>query len=113
MLARDRVFPARAGMNRSGQRVTIGCVFPARAGMNRRAGSGRWDVTSVPRARGDEPESTWGCPQASAVFPARAGMEPILTADLSRARAMFPVRAGMNRFDGLMSRVVCSPRARG
>ena len=49
-------------------------VFPARAGMNRTASYRPRSTVSVPRPRGDEPRilERFGC--AKVVFPARAGM---------------------------------------
>ena len=60
------MFPAHAGMNRSGWRVVIVfSVFPAHAGMNRVLNGGDGRVIGVPRPRGDEP--TAGKPESQAL----------------------------------------------
>ena len=54
--AGERVFPARAGMNRNAtDSPDHVAVFPARAGMNRWTCRTTGSKTRVPRAGGDEP----------------------------------------------------------
>jgi hypothetical protein len=79
-------------------------VFPAHAGMNRTeitpASQHICFSSSVPRARGDEPERACaaGMTCRCNVFPAHAGMNPIgVVGHVTERRDVFPAHAGMNR----------------
>ena len=75
------MFPALAGMNRSNRYGSgVGIVFPALAGMNRLRFHANRYPRSVPRARGDEPDSRLRIPIGFTVFPALAGMNRVMAA---------------------------------
>ena len=111
------------------------CLFPAHAGMDRRSTRGNGHPSTVPRTRGDGPDSSDEVPSSTGLFPAHAGMDrdtPILAATEPHCSphtrgwtetralksifgALFPAHAGMDRNPpaGQSSAKTCSPHTRG
>ena len=83
----DAVDPARAGMIQAniGVEAWAAAVDPARAGMIPTRSSGRANVSSRPRASGDDPGVFHAVKNIQGVDPARAGMIHVWTPPLINA----------------------------
>ena len=83
-VARARLFPAHAGMNR----ISLD-AFPSEG-----------PSEAVPRTRGDEPPQDPGSCHGTGLFPAHAGMNRVEDAPARFIGILFPAHAGMNRPGG-------------